>query len=210
MHEKYTTRGLIVSASAYREADKIISIYTEDFGLVSAVAAGVRRSASKLRYHTQDFSVRLFSLVSGRDIWRLVGAEEIGGVMSFDPAASSEALAAYARVLSLIRRLVRGEEKNEQVFLTLSSLYNLLADIDKDAGVGGNVHAGGDSSIDISSLETLAVFRILHSLGYIKSDAATEPIITPTLIDKPLVAYTKPLVPFLISAINAGLTESHL
>jgi DNA repair protein RecO (recombination protein O) len=196
MHEKYTTRGCIIHASAYREADKIISIYTEDFGLVSAVAAGVRRSASKLRYHTQDFSVRRFSLVRGRDIWRLVGAEEIAGLINLDPAASLEALSVYARVLSLIRRLVRGEEKNEQVFLTLLSLHNMLSST--------------ISADDISCLETLAVFRILHSLGYIKSDAATEPLITPAKINQDLVAHTKPLVPSLISAINAGLTESHL
>ena len=198
MHEKYTTRGLIVSASAYREADKILSIYTEDFGLVSAVASGVRRSASKLRYHTQDFSVRRFSLVLGRDIWRLVGAEEIPGVINLDPTASLEALSVYARVLSLIRRLVRGEEKNEQVFLTLFSFHKLLST--------PNV-----ISVDnITALETLAVFRILHALGYIKSDAATEPIITPALIDKPTVISAKPLVSSLIYAINAGLTESHL
>src|ERR1035437_6833932 len=194
MHEKYTTRGLIVSASAYREADKILSIYTEDFGLVSAVAAGVRRSASKLRYHTQDFSVRQFSLVSGRDIWRLVGAEEISGVISLDPTDSSDAPAVYTRILSLIRRLVRGEEKNEQVFLTLFSLYNLLS----------------TPNVNMTALETLLVFLFLHSLGYIKSDIATEPLITPTSINKSLVVSAKPLVSSLISAINAGLTESHL
>jgi len=116
MHEKYTTRGLIVSASAYREADKILSIFTEDFGLVSAVAAGVRNSVSKLRYHTQDYAVRNFSLVRGRDLWRLVGAEEIPGVKGSAQGISQEGMAVYARVLSLIRRLVRGEEKNERVF----------------------------------------------------------------------------------------------
>jgi len=197
MHEKYTTRGCIIHASAYREADKIISIYTEDFGLISAVAAGVRSSASKLRYHTQDFSVRQFSLVNGRDIWRLVGAEEISGVISLDPADSSDAPAVYARVLSLIRRLVRGEEKNEQVFLTLFSLHNLLSNKE-------------NSSVNTLALETLAVFRILHALGYIKSDKLIEPLIEPMEMNPSLIALTKPLASQLISAINKGLTESHL
>jgi DNA repair protein RecO len=196
MHEKYTTRGLIVSASAYREADKIISIYTEDFGLVSAVAAGVRRSASKLRYHAQDFSVRHFSLVRGRDLWRFVGAEEIAAAA---PIKSAEHLALYARVLSLIRRLVRGEEKNAAVFNTLYSLHAVLATASAD-----------DAAIDVSAAETLAVFRILHDLGYIKSDATTEPLIAPAAIDIALVASAKPLVPVLIKAINSGLSESHL
>ena len=209
MHEKYTTRGLVVSAGAYREADKIISIYTEDFGLISAVATGVRRSASKLKYHTQDYSLRQFSLVKGRDIWRLVGAEEISGT---EPIKSTEHLAAYARVLSLVRRLVRGEEKNERVFLTLLSLHSLLSE---PAMLKSGINVEGESeykdiNIDIPSLETLAVFRILHALGYIKSDDTTELLISPLMIDMHLVTAAKPLVPTLISAINSGLTESHL
>jgi recombinational DNA repair protein (RecF pathway) len=208
MHEKYTTRGCIIHASAYREADKIISIYTEDFGLVSVVAAGVRRSPSKLRYHIQDFSVRRFSLVRGRDIWRLVGAEEIAGIINLDPAASLEALSVYARVLSLIRRLVRGEEKNEQVFLTLFSLHNLLST--PNVISVENTQVKENTNVNMAALETLAVFRILHSLGYIKSDVATEPLITPPEISSNLVTSAKPLVSSLISAINAGLTESHL
>ena len=200
MHEKYTTRGFVLQTSAYREADKIISIYTEDFGLVSAVAAGVRRSASKLRYHTQDFSVRRFSLVRGRDIWRLVGAEEIADVTSIDPKTSAKFLAVYARVLSLIRRLVRGQEKNERVFSSLFSLYRLLL----------SATSAEIARIDLSALETLSVFRILYSLGYIKSDAKTEPLISTAEIGLGQVALAKPLVPSLISAINAGLTESHL
>jgi len=205
MHEKYTTRGLIVSASAYREADKILSIFTEDFGLVSAVAAGVRNSVSKLRYHTQDYAVRNFSLVRGRDLWRLVGAEEIPGVKGSAQGISQEGMAVYARVLSLIRRLVRGEEKNERVFLNLFSLYCLLSAISAETARNKE-----EAVIFLSALETLTVFRILHSLGYIKSDAATEPLVATVEISAGLVAAAQPLVPSLISAINRGLTESHL
>ena len=201
MHEKYTTRGIVICASAYREADKIISIYTEDFGLISAVATGVRNAASKLRYHTQDFSVRDFSLVRGRDLWRLVGAEDISDRADSAQAGASgnltgENLAVYARVISLIRRLVRGEEKNERVFLTLFTLHLLLVQ--------------EDPVIDLSAAETLAVFRILHDLGYIKSDTSSESLIAPLEINQSLAIMAKPLVPKLISAINKGLTESHL
>jgi len=201
MHEKYTTRGIVVCSSAYREADKIISIYTEDFGLVSAVATGVRRAASKLRYHTQDYSVRQFSLVRGRDLWRLVGAEEIAPATDFEQPAlheslADENLAAYARILSLIRRLVRGEEKNEPVFRSMLSMYAVFPSM--------------VSTNDVSALETLTVFRILHALGYIRSDASTLPLIAPMDIDQSLIALAKPLRSALVSAINSGLTESHL
>jgi DNA repair protein RecO (recombination protein O) len=196
MHEKYTTRGCIVGAAAYREADKIISIYTEDFGLVSAVATGVRKAESKLRFHAQDYSVRYFSLVQGRDLWRFVGAEEISGL---DKITGAEKLALYARVLSLIRRLIRGEEENRAVFATLFGLYKILA---------GDAAQIADA--DLTALETLAVFRILHDLGYVKSDTSTAPLITPGEITVELIAAARPLTSSLINSINSGLTESHL
>jgi DNA repair protein RecO (recombination protein O) len=196
MHEKYTTRGVIVSSSAYREADRIISIYTEDFGLVSAVAAGVRRSHSKLRYHAQDYSVRAFSLVRGRDLWRFVGAEELEDRVSAESRLPAEAQAAYARVLSLIRRLIRGEERNEGVFSALFDLHRLLAK--------------GIPADDFSALETLAVFRILHALGYVRAAAATGPLVLGGKMDEALIAAARPQTRNLVAAINAGLAQSHL
>lgn len=211
MHEKYTTRGVVIAGSPYKEADKIISIYTEDFGLVSAAAAGVRRSHSKLRYHTQELSLRQFSLVRGRDIWRLVGAEEVS---ERNVIRSVENLAVYARVISVIRRLVRGEEKNERVFATLYNFHCLLADVEKEKETGEKKDVFGNmkdrTSIDVPALEVLVVFRLLHALGYIKSDKATEPLINTKEIDLAVLELAKPLISGLISSINTGLAESHL
>lgn len=110
----YTTRGWILASAPSGEASKSYSIYTEDFGLVSARAQGVRKLDSKLRYNLDDFSFATLSLVRGKEFWRLTGAEKAelpeGGKL------------ARARVLSLVKRLVHGEERNEALFRALSRL----------------------------------------------------------------------------------------
>jgi DNA repair protein RecO len=110
----YSTRGFILGSSPSGEASKIYLLYTEDFGLVRARAQGVRLITSKLRYNLEDFSFGSFSLVKGKEVWRLTGALKI----DLQPKFST----VRARVLNFVKRLVQGEEKNEKLFKTLLSI----------------------------------------------------------------------------------------
>ena len=74
MHAIHTTPGFIIGSRPYGEAGKMLSIFTRDFGLVTATAQGIRLERSKLRYHAQDLSFGSFSLVRGREFWRLTSA----------------------------------------------------------------------------------------------------------------------------------------
>lgn len=107
----YSTRGFILGSTPSGEASKIYLIYTEDFGLVRARAQSVRLLTSKLRYNLEDYSFGTFSLVKGREIWRLTGAEKLDSSGSLSPTR--------ARVLNLVKRLVQGEEKNEKLWKAL-------------------------------------------------------------------------------------------
>src|ERR1700733_8051707 len=85
-HRIYTTSGFVVESRPYGEAGKILSIFTRDLGMVNAAAQGIRLVRSKLRYHAQDFSLAKFSLVRGRDLWRVVGAENVENVVQKNPS----------------------------------------------------------------------------------------------------------------------------
>ncbi len=107
----YSTRGFILGSTPSGEASKIYLIYTEDFGLVRARAQSVRMLSSKLRYNLEDYSFGTFSLVRGKEVWRLTGA---------DKQDLPEKLSLVrARILNLVKRLVQGEERNEKLFNTL-------------------------------------------------------------------------------------------
>ncbi len=110
----YTTRGFILGSAPSGEASKTYSIYTEDFGLIKGKAQGVRLLVSKLRYNLEDYSFATFSLVRGREVWRITGVEK-----ESEPMSDARM---RARVLNLTRRLVQGEERNDALFAALLSL----------------------------------------------------------------------------------------
>lgn len=139
----YSTRGFILGSAPSGEAGKTYALYTEQFGLLRAHAQGVRHLKSKLRYNLTDYNFATFSLVRGKEFWRIVGAvsEPVGIGACLD--AGGKSVLARARILNLIKRLVQGEERNDELFAVLIDLFS------------GSVS------------ETRVLARALSSLGYL-------------------------------------------
>ncbi len=191
MHAIYTTPGFIIDSRAYGEADKIVSIFTRDLGLVSAVAKGIRLEQSKLRYFAQDHANAIFSLVRGRDLWRLTSAQ--------DPkAACAMRTEAGARVLALLRRLLHGEESHPELYASIDSFNSFLsrcADLDDERK---------------KTLESLVVFRIMDDLGYIGNDAEMDQEIVSAELSLGLLDRAAKKRIQINKHINKALKESHL
>lgn len=109
-YQIYTTKGIVLSERPIREADRIYSILTRDFGLIRARALGVRKESSKLRGNLEPVSVASVSLVRGREHWRLTSAELVRNI-SFTPF--------FARPLILLEKLVQGESASHELFDTV-------------------------------------------------------------------------------------------
>lgn len=73
----YGTEGILLKIRDRGEADRILTFYTKDLGRVDAIAAGLRRSYSKLRGHLSLYNHTRIILTPGRHYWRLIDAEEI-------------------------------------------------------------------------------------------------------------------------------------
>ncbi len=142
----HTSPGFLISSKPYREADRVYQIFTKEFGLISAIAQGIRLEKSKLRYSISDLSITNLSLVHGKEFWRIVGADNVDSIKNSD-----KVIIILAKLANLIKRLVHGEEKNEKIFDLLSRLT--IIDI-KDRDIAENI-------------ESLSVLRVLHELGYI-------------------------------------------
>ncbi len=96
--EKYVTRAIVLESYDQGEHDRAFKVFTREFGLLICQAKSVRKLESKLRAHILPRSVSLITLVQGREVWRLVGAE-------------NETLSSpYVHEATiLLRRFVRGE-----------------------------------------------------------------------------------------------------
>ena len=191
MHTIYNTEGFILKSVNFGEANKYFFIFTKDFGLVKAASQGVRHLKSKLRYNLEDFSFSSVSLVRGREIWRLTGAEKINAVK--DEAK----LLLISRIFSLLLRLLHGEEKNDLLFDSLKEGIVFLAKNEM-------------SEKEMANFECIMALRILSALGYVGSlgdfDRFTaSPYFTPELIQAMSALKSRAIL-----EINKSLHETHL
>lgn len=136
----YTTEGIVLRQSPFREADRIYSIFTEELGLISATANGVRKEGSKLRGSLEPFSLSKISLVKGREYWRITSAIYERSIPK-----------GFTKPLSLLEKLVRGEERNPELFQTIVDSLKQYKEDDE-------------------MFESHLVSRILYHLGYMRKE----------------------------------------
>ncbi|MFQ5661938.1 MAG: DNA repair protein RecO [Candidatus Paceibacteria bacterium] len=196
MHTLYSTECIVLGAVDSGEASKYISLFTKDIGLVKAVAKSVREEKSKLRYSLQDFSCTYATLVRGKDVWRLTGAEERYNLHN-ELKGESEKLFTITQILDLLQRLVHGEEKNDYLFDTLS--YGL--EFMKENKMNKEM---------LKNFEHLVVLRILYSLGYIAKKNNFAELLRLTEINYKLLKETESKRKDIIFAVNRALKEAHL
>ncbi|NCB51585.1 MAG: DNA repair protein RecO [Clostridia bacterium] len=98
-----TTRGLILREVDYKEADKILTVLTEDEGKKTIKARGARRTKSKLAAASQFLTFSDMTIFVHKDMWTIneaVAVEQFGGLRS---DIVSLALASYfAEVLEAV------------------------------------------------------------------------------------------------------------
>ncbi len=190
-YQIYTTEALILKRIPY-DANVSYLLFTKDFGLISALATGVRKSESKLRYALQEYSLCQVSLVKGKSTWRITSASLEKNV--YMHAEVVQAKNVIARICTQVIRLVAGQEKDEQLF---------------DTVVTGLRELSSASSEAIVSLEILIMLRMLHLLGYV-SDIDTSICIPYTSYDTETLASVDLSRTVFVRHINKGLQESQL
>lgn len=103
--EKYVTNALVLDAYDQGEHDRAYKLFTREFGLIICHAKSVRKLESKLRAHLLPRTISLVTVVKGREVWRLVGAEK----QNLTPRYIHEAT-------SLLKRFIRGEGSHKTLY----------------------------------------------------------------------------------------------
>ena len=159
-HQIYLTEGVILKKKDFGEADRLFWIYTEKFGMIMASAKGVRLEKSKLRGNLDIFTYGDFAVISSKDFWRLVDAQEtISPKLNCN---SVEQTKVFTKIANLLIRMIKGEEKNEEIWRQLKNLFLKLfqenvADLPAD-----------EAGKDLKYLEIKSIAVILKTLGYME------------------------------------------
>lgn len=127
MNKLYTADAIIIRARDYGEADKILTLYTKEYGKIQAIAKGVRKPTSRNRGGVQIFAHSRVLLYRGRSLDTVSQAENIDSFGGLQEDLVKLAYASY--IVELLEIGVPEREPNERLFLTtLLSLGLLLGD----------------------------------------------------------------------------------
>jgi DNA repair protein RecO len=194
-HASYRTEGFILGSVRSGESNKFFFVFTRDFGLLLAFAKSVREERSKLRYHLQDFSRVMVTVVRGKEIWRITGAETLK-TWYRDFAEKPDTQRFFVQLCRVLRRLVQGQERHDALFDIIDEAERFLYDHSPDTE-------------EMKTIEFVVMLRVLSALGYVAPDATLQQI-----LDHPLgVDLLRQAAPFrrkMATVINTALQESQL
>lgn len=127
----YSTPAIVLRQRKLGDADKIVTLYTANFGKVDAVAKGVRRVTSRLAGSVEPLSHGSFMFAHGRNLDIITQAQPIE---TFQPLRDDLGRLSYAfYAAELIDRATEERSENFALYrLLLDTLRRLTQDNDLD------------------------------------------------------------------------------
>lgn len=196
MAHQYTTDAIVIGTRESGEANKTLLLFTRAFGLVYGSARSVRARRAKLAPTLQTTSLGVVSLVRGKKGWKIVGGvERVNAyyyLRSYPPRKEL-----MIQILKLVRRLVRGEEKNEILFSVLEKflLYLTFPEFRDET---------------LPELERLVALRILAALGYTTAHPDLKDCVSESVITNEFLHFLSERRTLATREINKALKEAQL
>jgi DNA repair protein RecO (recombination protein O) len=120
------TDAIVLRSIRYGEADRILHLYTPQFGRIGAIAKGARRAKSRFGARLEPFFQIKMVLHEGRgDLYTVTGVDTIEAHAGLRDSA--EALDSAARACDAVARLFETDEAHPEVFALLANELALLA-----------------------------------------------------------------------------------
>ena len=189
----YSTEAIVLKRTTLGEANILLHILTESFGLIITSAQSARLLQSKLRGALQEYSDVYISCIKSKKGWKATNVSEHQNFFFEYPLYTRKVL---AQISFILLKMITGESPHPEIFQTVKSGFQFLK----------NIHEK-----DIPNFETLMVLRLLYQLGYVVSHSMTEIYIKNTIEwNDSILKKIEENKKVLIGLINKALKASHL
>jgi len=121
----YQTQGIVLKQTKLGEFDKILTIYTSEFGKLKAVAKGACRPKSKLGGNVEPFTHSLMLLAKGRNLDIVTQSQTINGFLALKSDLWRVACGFY--ILELIDSFTVEGGENRPLFDLLLDILSQLS-----------------------------------------------------------------------------------
>ncbi len=123
----YQTQSIIIKHTKLGEVDRIVTLYSSEFGKLKAVAKGACRPGSKLGGNVEPLTYSLVMLARGRNLDIITQSQIIDGFLALKSDLWRMACGLY--ILELVDSFTLENNGNRPLFdLLLATLYRLQAD----------------------------------------------------------------------------------
>lgn len=147
-------KGIVLKKQNYKEADQIVTVWTEQAGKVRCLAKALRSSKSKLAYAMQPLSLVEIEVAEKSSLPTLVSARAIRLYQNLRQDLKKTALALFAEELML--KMTPDEQKNLQAYRLLVELLDYLE---------------GNNTRRIRRVQDCFALKLLETLGYSAENA---------------------------------------
>lgn len=147
----YKTIGIILKRENFRENDRLITIYTRDYGKIETIACGTRKIKSKLAGHLEPFTLVDLIIVKGKNFDRIIGGKTINSFcnLKFDLTKIKQG----TQILKTVDAMTKVHFKDEKIFRLLRKALEI---IEKEH----------DEKINLWHNVYFFIFHLLSILGY--------------------------------------------
>lgn len=120
----YKTEGIIIRRFDSNDFDKLLVVYTKDFGKILIKAKSLRKKAAKLKESLESFNYINLLLAHGKNIDTITGVVIVNSFPALKSHLLSVATAYY--MLELIDKLVVAPEKDERIWQLILKAFIFL------------------------------------------------------------------------------------
>lgn len=118
------TRGIVIKKVDSGENNQLITLYTKDFGKLTAVAKSIKKPASKQACHLDTLNLVDFLLVSGKNYPIITSAQSLKTFPGIKASLSKSAVGSF--VLEAFNNLIYDNDKDPKLWDFISGLLEQL------------------------------------------------------------------------------------
>lgn len=123
------TSGIVIKRRNFNEADRVITLYTKEFGKIQVKAQGVRKITSRRSSHIEQLNLVQVGLYRGSTMHTLVEAQMVQTYESIKGSLPKSG-ASY-HICELIEGLCPENQEQSQIFDLLKNTFDDLEQIDE-------------------------------------------------------------------------------
>jgi len=124
----FRTEAIVLRRSDFGEADRLLTLFSRDYGKIRAIAKGARKPQSRKTGHVELFMRTRFLLAEGRDLHIITQAELVEAYAALREDLVRTTYASYA--CELLDRFTTEDDRHEDMYDLLAEALDWFAAAD--------------------------------------------------------------------------------